>query len=635
MVVTGEPLDPRLGDIGRGQGAERAPDHEPRQGFALGESPPRNDRRRWDRVPSAEGVLPRDVIDELGLFDAVSSEVDRLGAEPIDLPEPQPRQRSFRDGESRDEREVGVVLRLREVDVVPARVEDRLARSLHDQAPAVPAEDRLVEVEVVVGLVECRGGRGALHEALVVGLQDLVLGRAGRDHIAAVPARQRSPWLRAVHAPDVRPRATRDVLGEEVRGLVRDSICLVLGRLAELTHDCLVPLPLDDHEPPGPERRQGGLLGGHGRLARGNRLADLQDGPGEVERLECAPVDVELLHVEPVALEAKRTVDEHALLVARPRQEASVVDLIVRPGPSRFLARQLEAVRDGLDEQPDPAQVRGLRVQHEVDRQAQPPKEQRVVTQERHVPVEVDRRLALRQVNDLSGSIVEAPRLDEGHDVPLGGRHRPRRPVVAAAALDAGLHVLAEALFDLVVLRARVEADHTERAKTRQRRVFHGREGRRRRDGDVVVEARDLLRDARGREAANLPPREVLEAGGWFAGSGVRREDPHLHGIEQPLPEALVDRRCRRIEADPDLVRRRARGTARFLDQDGEGALAEQRLDRRRPGGKHREVAEWRGLVPAMREPGRHEDGDPGAVRADTVREARQDDGFGHANARA
>ena len=66
-----------------------------------------------------------------------------------------------------DQREVGGRLGVDRADVVAGVVDDRLARPLGGQAPAVPAEHRLVQVEVGVGLAGHRRRRRALHEPLV------------------------------------------------------------------------------------------------------------------------------------------------------------------------------------------------------------------------------------------------------------------------------------------------------------------------------------------------------------------------------------------------------------------------------------------------------------------------------------
>ena len=73
---------------------------------------------------------------------------------------------------------------------------DRATRARHAQAPAVPAEHRVVQIQIGVRRWRGDGGRGALHVAFIGDLQGMC--PRPRELIGAEPPAQRMPLFRAV-----------------------------------------------------------------------------------------------------------------------------------------------------------------------------------------------------------------------------------------------------------------------------------------------------------------------------------------------------------------------------------------------------------------------------------------------------
>ena len=166
--VAGQPPDAGERHVAGGQDAEGAADDHAQEGLALREPAPGHDGRRGDGIEAHEEDLAGLVLrHEVGLGHAVAGEVDGTRPEAVPAAEPQARQRAGCRGELRHEGEVVRRPGLHGADVVAGVVDDRLARTLRRQAPALPPEHCLVQVEVGVGLPGDGGGGGALATASV------------------------------------------------------------------------------------------------------------------------------------------------------------------------------------------------------------------------------------------------------------------------------------------------------------------------------------------------------------------------------------------------------------------------------------------------------------------------------------
>jgi hypothetical protein len=217
-----------------GRRAEVGADDEVLERLAFGVAVAPQHRGRGDRLEAEVRPLlgrePGLVRLEILLVErpAVAREVHGAGAQPIAVPDAQPRQRPRRGREPGDERRIAGrrIVALHRRLVALARFHDALARPRHRRAPAFPAEHRLVQVEIVGGrrMVGPLGrGRRALHVALVA---DLELDRRFAAHerrrrVIGDPLVERVPprAARSVGVANVDAVAAHEVLGVEHRRL--------------------------------------------------------------------------------------------------------------------------------------------------------------------------------------------------------------------------------------------------------------------------------------------------------------------------------------------------------------------------------------------------------------------------------
>ncbi len=445
-------------------------------------------------------------LDQVALGDAVAGQVDGPGPEPVGAAEAQAGQAARRRLELGHQREVGGRLGVDGADVVAGVVDDGLPGALGRQAPAVPSEHRLVQVQVGVGLPGHRRARCALDEALV-GLHRHRHRPAGTlDGVRALPRHQRVPLAGVV--PDVGAVAAGDVLGEEVGRGVGGVVGLVGLGVVDVADKLAGAVVAGDDEAAGAKGRQGGGVLGHRPLGGAQVGGDATDVGGEVDRLEGRSVDIDLVDAEPLALvlQPQGPVGQVVLVVPRQGDEPGVPLLEIGPGPGRLLLGEAEVGRCRRDVHADAAVGAHprRRLDQEVDRQPDGTEQPRVVTQRGAVAVEVDVR-RLGRVGDRGraqriagvGPVVEALGLDEGEL--LGLRRRQAAAVEEPPAR--GLPRLArEPGVDPLVELLGVEADQPQRPpEHRQSPLGGGREAGGGVGGDVEVEVQDVVGDVGGR----------------------------------------------------------------------------------------------------------------------------------------
>jgi hypothetical protein len=288
------------------------PDRKVLERLALGvEVAPQYGGRR-DGLEAEVGLCLGNQLVFLGLefavveLHAVAGEVDRAGAHPIRVADPQPRKRPGlhphvacdREGVAR----VGVVGGDAAAIVALAWLDDPLAGARSGQAPSLPAADRLVEVEVVRRgrvLPRLTRRRRRLQVALV-GRLHRVEGRftiARLEHVFHHAAMQREPAgaARGVLVEDVDAVAAHQVLGAEGRILARLEIGVAAAPVLEVLEQH-VGSPLPRHGEPGRAQRWEASLALLAlRPVLG--LAHRRQGSAEVDRLERCAVDIHLEQV--------------------------------------------------------------------------------------------------------------------------------------------------------------------------------------------------------------------------------------------------------------------------------------------------------------------------------------------------
>ena len=219
-----------LDDRGRRHWLEPA---EPRGG--------RGQRLRLDHAASGDAHRRSPDVVRRRQVEAVAGQVDGAGADPVAVPEPQPRQGAWLHPgldpqPGLGQRVVAAVLRhrLRALRVGPVGVHpEAAARARRGQAPAVPADERLVHVERGPGIrVGAGRDRWSRHRRMVRslvqhGIEELHVVLGVRD-----PARVQARPSAGGVVENVEPVAADDVLGTQ-RGL-RCCAAAVVQRRAEV-----------------------------------------------------------------------------------------------------------------------------------------------------------------------------------------------------------------------------------------------------------------------------------------------------------------------------------------------------------------------------------------------------------------